>query len=265
MDSAYDPSSEAELPSCGGCRKRKLKCSRQKPACSNCERLQTTCVYEGRRAKPGLKSGAVEGLNQRLEKVERALFGQTNEDRDITLADVEPARRANVSSPLEAVLSTLAGELQKLNQNMTPQPRERQEDTAYPRKRKRFEDQDPLEHREYDVIHEVLDDLIDAYFSHVQPWIPMINMRDFRTRAQDSGDQVKVVLQAMAVAALRHVEPDGEPLSPGFVKRETCKLRRTVLLDALDGLTVENLQALTIIAFSDVSDSERLLLYLTLC
>ncbi|RSM09904.1 hypothetical protein CEP52_003848 [Fusarium oligoseptatum] len=195
MDPAYDPSSEAELPSCSGCRKRKLKCSRQKPACSNCERLQTTCVYEGRRVKPGLKSGAVEGLNQRLGIV-----------------------------PMLMLCLGLR--------------RDRKE----PRR------------GEYDVIDEVLDDLIDAYFSHVQPWIPMINMRDFRARAQDNRDQVRVVLQAMAVATLRYLEPDGEPLSPGFVKNETCKLRRTVLLDALDGLTVENLQALIIIAFTDIGD-----------
>ncbi|RSL87348.1 hypothetical protein CEP51_002325 [Fusarium floridanum] len=254
MDTAYDPSSEAELPSCSGCRKRKLKCSRQKPACSNCERLQTTCVYEGRRVKPGLKSGAVEGLNQRLEKVERALFGQTHTEDggESALADIEPVHRPNVPSPLEAVLSTLARELQKLNQNMTPSREQRQETS---RKRRRYETSEEEPRRgEYDVIDEVLDDLIDAYFSHVQPWIPMINMRDFRTRAHDNRDQVKVILQAMAVAALRYLEPDGEPLSAEFVKNETCKLRRTVLLDALDGLTVENLQALIIIAFTDIGD-----------
>ncbi|KAI8662124.1 Zn(2)-C6 fungal-type domain-containing protein [Fusarium sp. Ph1] len=255
MDSAYDPSSEAELPSCSGCRKRKLKCSRQKPACSNCERLQTTCVYEARRAKPGLKSGAVEGLNQRLEKVERALFGQahTEDGGESAFPDIEPAHRANVLSPLEAVLSTLAGELQKLNQNMIPNREQRQEISA--RKRRRYEAPEDEEPRQdYNVIDEALDDLIDAYFSHVQPWIPMINMRDFRTQAQSNRDQVKVVLQAMTVATLRYLKPDGEPLSPEFVKNETCKLRRTVLLDALDGLTLENLQALIIIAFTDIGD-----------
>lgn len=187
------------------------------------------------------------------EKVERALFGQahTEDGGEPALADIEPIHKANVPSPLEAVLSTLAGELLKLNQNMTPNREPRQETS---RKRRRYETpEEELQRGEYDVIDEFLDDLIDAYFSHVQPWIPMINMRDFRARAQDNKDQVKVVLQAMAVATLRYLEPDGEPLSPEFVKNETCKLRRTVLLDALDGLTVENLQALIIIAFNDVS------------
>lgn len=28
-----------DIPSCQGCRKRKLKCSREQPACSHCKRL----------------------------------------------------------------------------------------------------------------------------------------------------------------------------------------------------------------------------------
>lgn len=30
---------ESDLPSCNQCRRRKLKCSRQRPICSTCERL----------------------------------------------------------------------------------------------------------------------------------------------------------------------------------------------------------------------------------
>ncbi|KAK2775878.1 fungal specific transcription factor [Colletotrichum kahawae] len=64
-----------DLPSCEGCRRRKLKCTRQRPLCSNCERLKIDCIYENRRNKPGLKGGAVESLNRRLEAVENAVFG----------------------------------------------------------------------------------------------------------------------------------------------------------------------------------------------
>ncbi|KAF4470740.1 hypothetical protein FALBO_2341 [Fusarium albosuccineum] len=106
-----------------------------------------------------------------------------------------------------------------------------------------------------DGIYDILDDLLDAYFSHIQPWIPMINMRDFRARARRDNDHaLKVVLQAMAVACLRYVERDGELLPTDYVTTETRRLRRLVLLDALDGLTVENLQALTMIAFTDIGD-----------
>ncbi|KAF5007143.1 hypothetical protein FDECE_6529 [Fusarium decemcellulare] len=267
MDPTYDDSPETELPSCSGCRKRKLKCSRQKPACSNCERLQTTCVYEARRNKPGLKSGAVESLSQRLEKVERALFGQGHGQEGDDLVESEP-HRADIPSPLEKVLSTLAGELQKLNQNITPTSSrsDQSQDAHGSRKRRRAErpqaeellndtPEDLPSSFDGDGIYDILDDLLDAYFSHIQPWIPMINMRDFRARARRDNDHtLKVVLQAMAVACLRYVERDGELLPTDYVRTETRRLRRLVLLDALDGLTVENLQALTMIAFTDIGD-----------
>lgn len=72
-----------ELPACALCRKRKLKCSRTVPICGNCNRTGTInsvvadtvpraydvtgspCVYDPK-SKPGLKTGAVEGLSRRL-------------------------------------------------------------------------------------------------------------------------------------------------------------------------------------------------------
>uniref|UniRef100_A0A0C4DJA2 Zn(2)-C6 fungal-type domain-containing protein n=1 Tax=Fusarium oxysporum (strain Fo5176) TaxID=660025 RepID=A0A0C4DJA2_FUSOF len=98
MDLSHDDSPEAELPSCSGCRKRKLKCSRQRPACSNCERLalqQDACSL------------------RTTEKVEKALFGSALEegtrDSEGTNCHLSADRTSSSSSaPLEAILSTLA-------------------------------------------------------------------------------------------------------------------------------------------------------------
>lgn len=80
-----------ELPACGSCRKRKLRCSREHPACSHCERLGwlpqdlfsitqsvlthegITCVYEPKQ-KPGLKAGAVEALTRRVGSLGNIAF-----------------------------------------------------------------------------------------------------------------------------------------------------------------------------------------------
>lgn len=82
-----DPATE-HVPSCDGCRLRKLKCSRDKPACSKCRSLGeranhsadghsthnshniigVSCVYDLRKTKPGLKAGAVESLGRRIGK-----------------------------------------------------------------------------------------------------------------------------------------------------------------------------------------------------
>ncbi|KAG5776112.1 hypothetical protein H9Q73_010217 [Fusarium xylarioides] len=281
MDSSHDDSPEAELPSCSGCRKRKLKCSRQRPACSNCERLGAPCIYENRRTKPGLKRGAVESLNQRLEKVEKALFGsehdQGTQDSEGTKRDLSGSRASNISStPLEAVLSTLAGELQKLNQNIEPTRKRKYEYDPYRKvselfKRRR---QDEAEEQRkssigdaaqrqtrqdslcrIDIIRDHLDKLVEAHFDNVQPWIPMVIMRDFHDRLETETEQrMTIVLEAMMVASLRYTEINGNPLDNNFIDSETSRLRKSVLLNAMEGLKTENLQALIMIAFTEIGN-----------
>ncbi|KAF5569435.1 fungal specific transcription factor factor, partial [Fusarium pseudoanthophilum] len=279
MDLSHDDSPEAELPSCSGCRKRKLRCSRQRPACSNCERLGAPCIYENRRTKPGLKGGAVESLNQRLEKVERALFSSENDegtqDSDEGLKRDTSGGRASRSSstPLVAVLSTLAGELQKLNENIEPTRKRKYEYDPYRKvsellKRRRRDEveeqhQSSIEdvtkqqtHRasscRINIIQDHLDKLIEAHFDNIQPWIPMIIMRGFHDRLQKETDQrMNIVLEAMMIASLRYVEINDNPLDNVFIDSETSRLRQRVMMDAMEGLKTENLQALIMIAFTE--------------
>lgn len=39
---SQDGTSENDIPSCQGCRRRKLRCSRDQPVCSHCKRLGTS-------------------------------------------------------------------------------------------------------------------------------------------------------------------------------------------------------------------------------
>ncbi|RBR18058.1 hypothetical protein FVER53590_04303 [Fusarium verticillioides] len=281
MDLSHDDSPEAELPSCSGCRKRKLKCSRQRPACSNCERLGAPCIYEDRRTKPGLKGGAVESLNQRLEKVEKALFCSENveatKDSKGTKCDLSGNRTSNNSSaPLEAVLSTLACELQKLNQSIEPTRKRKYEYDPYRKvselfKRRRqdeAEEQLKSSNRDatqrqtrqgsicgIDIIQDYLDKLVEAHFDNVQPWIPMVIMRGFHDRLQTATEQrMTIVLEAMMIASLRYVEINGNPLETSFINSETSRSRKTVMMDAMEGLKTENLQALIMLAFTEIGN-----------
>lgn len=61
---------------CVLCRKRKLKCDGQKPACATCNRLQHDCVYDEVRRKSGPKRGYVKALESRLAQVETMLKTQ---------------------------------------------------------------------------------------------------------------------------------------------------------------------------------------------
>lgn len=88
-------SEQGGLPSCDGCRHRKLKCSRDTPSCSKCQSLGgcsrhefpladdeitdsscctgIPCVYDMRKNKPGLKAGAIESLGKRIGKLGRGI------------------------------------------------------------------------------------------------------------------------------------------------------------------------------------------------
>ncbi|RMY82199.1 hypothetical protein D0864_08118 [Hortaea werneckii] len=73
---------------CVLCRKRKLKCDGEKPACGTCSRLQHDCAYDEVRRKSGPKRGYVKALEARLQQVETLLKTQ----------DDQPSGQGNRSS-----------------------------------------------------------------------------------------------------------------------------------------------------------------------
>ncbi|KEF53796.1 uncharacterized protein A1O9_10197 [Exophiala aquamarina CBS 119918] len=58
----------------------------------------------------------------------------------------------------------------------------------------------------------------------------------------------------MVFAALRFVTQDDKPLDAAYVKDETAKSRTVVILNAMERQSVENLQALTILAFTEIGN-----------
>ena len=102
-----------------------------------------------------------------------------------------------------------------------------------------------------------LDSLMDVFFSKVQPWVPMLHVSGFPGILKDPVERVKksVVLHAIQVTTLRYLKrSDGSPLDPDYVAQEVRASRDYVMLSALDGLSVENLQALILIAFAEVGN-----------
>lgn len=200
-----------------------------------------------------------------VETVERALFvGGHDVQDDTLLSDSTPAISRPGHSGLLESLATLTHEISSLSSNISSTlPFQNTEN----RKRKRNDD--ACETRDFGpantsdddcstcpVITDNLEGLLQAYFSHVQPWIPMIHEATFRSRLQtpDGRQSFAAVLQAINVAALRYVKTSThEPLSKTHVAAETKKSRRHVILHAMDSMSVENLQALIIIAYTDVS------------
>jgi hypothetical protein len=213
------------------------------------------------------------------------LFGSTSDedtqDSEGTKRDL-PGDRASSSSsaPLEAILSTLAGELQRLNKNIEPARKRQYEYDPYRKvnglfkrpRRDLAEEQHQssneditqqqarqASYRSIDIIQEHLDKLIEAHFDNIQPWIPMIIMRGFHERVQkDTEQRMTIVLEAMMIASLRYVEINDKPLDNLYINSETSRLRKSVMMGAMEGLRIENLQALIMIAFTEVCCDPRL-------
>jgi hypothetical protein len=100
----------------------------------------------------------------------------------------------------------------------------------------------------------ILHTIIRAYFSHVHPWIPMIQEKRFRRRLTNAAERPRllVILHAMVVASWRYT--DNECRDSYLISLEDVEYARNwIVSSAISSFCVESLQALTIIAFDDVS------------
>lgn len=100
----------------------------------------------------------------------------------------------------------------------------------------------------------VMKTVIDAYFILVQPWIPIFHEKLFRQRLRDPVERrrLEIVLHAMTVALLRHIDSGELSVDLGDVERICERSRKIVILTGMEDMLVENLQALIIICFEDV-------------
>lgn len=114
---------------------------------------------------------------------------------------------------------------------------------------------------------ELMEGIVTAYFDNIQPWIPILHETRFRARIHDSEQRPRlvIILHAIVVAAIRLARPEVHGLSVIDVEAQTRKSRSIVVLNAMDNLSVENLQALIIIAFDDVRYSVRVLRPYSVC
>lgn len=189
------------------------------------------------------------------------------------------------SAPVVEALSTLAQEIRKLSSVFSHQPRPplsacpRQEDLeedgpghSRPSKRRRSNGTSTETISNYhhdsnitlDDSQDSLEDLppqsllpavLGSYFQRIQPWIAIVHEADFRVKLQKPGGfkHLSVIIHAMTVAALHFTPWQGHLLSAAEVASQQKKSRKLVILTAIDELSVENLQSLIILAFTDVS------------
>lgn len=108
---------------------------------------------------------------------------------------------------------------------------------------------------EYLLNRDNLETLLDTYFTNVHPWIPMIHAATFKrqVRAGHSLKSTSTILQAILSATLHLMDLEKMAIPAHQIHHVIEQSRNQVVLDATNTLSVENLQALIIIAFTDVS------------
>ena len=110
----------------------------------------------------------------------------------------------------------------------------------------------------------ILEAIVETYFSKIQPWIPFLHMPTFRTRLKDQRERpkIKVLLHALVSATMKYLKLRDFGIDRVDMKRQVRASRNVVTLHGMGSLSVENLQALIVLAF-DYVRSPSLLVFIT--
>lgn len=249
-----------DIPACNSCRRRKTKCSRESP-CSQCTRLQIDCVYGDSRERPGIKPGTIQMLTQRISDLEQMVLGQglllepllqratgqgaaaQSSFNDQTQA-LKQKYLAAVRSPPSTVPSSEPVESCTISTSRSGLT----VNSALSNFSNRCKDLLPPEDR--------LQSMIDIYFAQLHPWIPVLHEKSFRQKVADTtyASQLAPILLAITSVCLR-LDHNTTMLDQ---EKHTWSLecRNAVVLQGMDKFSVENLQALVIIAFDMVRKSQ---------
>ncbi|UKZ78970.1 hypothetical protein TrVFT333_006719 [Trichoderma virens FT-333] len=254
--SSREDNHENEGPACQNCRKKKSACSRTQP-CSACVRYNVECVYYDGRAKTGVRTGAIESLNQRVASLEQMFLGQsilwnqlfgdlnsstngsventntegyTQDNLEQSITQLRNRLASTVASKQQSAAQSLGGPSRvpvSLNSSLLG--------TA-------GEARLPPD--------ELMDALIEIYFEQVHQWIPMLHVRHFRQRLSMPNGRESASTIFYAITSLCARFSDDPRLGHGPQKTAYARAcRQVVILRSMESFSVENLQALTICAF----------------
>lgn len=217
--------------------------------------------------KPGLRAGAVDQLYRRVETLENMFLGQEllwqqmwkTEHPNASLPDSSevPTTIANLAQRRDKLKSTL------LHASAIIGQRDEQIDSAgteagsHLAKRRRYEltrlPSAPMEINDVLSSMEVMTELVDFYFVNVHPWIPVLHEVRFRARVQSPSEYPRVICILHAIVAVCSKFSGNESLRDTQANAAIAEQgRQKVILESMETFSVENLQALVIIAFDTV-------------
>jgi hypothetical protein len=226
--------------------------------------------------KPGLRAGAVDQLCRRIETLENMFLGQEMiwqqmwqmlcPDTSFPEALKQPSTIPDLAVRREKLKSSLLLAASSRGNRQNPRELEKTSSDVVsikrPSKRPRLNDVDspsflvnPNSDSNGILPAEIMNELVDFYHVNIHPWIPILHMERFRERIQlaDERPRITCILHAIIAVCIRFSRNDHLP--DGETKSQMAeKSRRKVILDSTESFSVENLQALVILAFETVSN-----------
>ncbi|KAH8705734.1 putative C6 transcription factor [Talaromyces proteolyticus] len=262
-----------KIPACQSCRRKKAKCDREQP-CTQCVRFNVDCLYDDGRLKPGLRAGAVEQLQHRVETLENMFIGQGLLWQKIWNS-INPSSRECCANPSsfdqyrqqvkDSFLQMTPGDEESpLEENNGEQDGEEScQQDAYPVKRRKTISQSkstelatPSAHTlsDHDLpSREIMNELVEFYFANVHHWIPILHVKKFRLQIQtsegwESATQILHAIVATCICLVKCVDVGSYETRVQMA----AVSRQKVILSSMESFSVENLQALVIIAFNTI-------------
>ncbi|KAL3443893.1 fungal-specific transcription factor domain-containing protein [Aspergillus insuetus] len=263
--------SEDDIPACQSCRRKKARCSREQP-CSQCVRFDVQCIYDDRRLKPGLRAGVVDSLSRRIETLENMFLGQEILWKQMweTLHPNSqfPGVRIEEREGEESARDEIRERQEELKRSLLQVAATRKdsdggvEEVARPVKRQRVDisvASSPEQGSNGMTAAEIIDSdllgqLVEFYFQNIHHWIPILHVRRFRHQIQSSEGRENAIyiLYALIAVCIRFVNDSRIPDEDRKARvAESC--RQKVVLCSMESFSVENLQALVIIAFDTIA------------
>lgn len=181
-------------------------------------------------------------------------------------ADVQQQNAAPVLGALSSLteeLRGLASTIASTQRHVLQQPVD--EDVVY-RKRQRTHGPDTtgaismpmrgVRTRPHDEIVSLWDDVIDAHFRFVHPWVSILHDPSVRKQLHIAPkDQPSpLIFQAMVVSSLRFARRDGVAPSVNFHVEHTSRARREILASVAEEVSIESVQALLILIYTELAD-----------
>ncbi|KAF7670608.1 zn2 cys6 dna-binding protein [Alternaria burnsii] len=253
---------DAARPACQPCRKKKAKCSRQTP-CSQCVKNGLICIYDKEKGKPGIKAGAIDRINRRLDALENMFLGQ-----GVLWQQVWGQLHATGNSVSSPMAESLFEHTEQLKQRLDTVGRKRcideDETMSLTDSNKRRQTAQSIDHVKRTTLDrcilsqellppDLIGYLVELYFSNIHPWIPVLHVRQFRRllHLPDERHKIHIILLAITSVCVRF--SDDPRLGNAESRSKLAESsRQAVILQSMESFSVEGLQALIICAFDTI-------------